>query len=234
MRFNSRHSLINFEMTLHNRSTEIDRPTLEHLEALVSALYSQRGFRHIPFHGWPHVCFVRAKGIEFAGRNGGDISIVSAAALVHDLNYISQSGSEPSAGLELRQDLLSRAGVPPTVAARIEVIIEAAHTANRGPEVSLEAAALSDADTLFKALPVTPIALSSLFRKETGMSISALAEKIVREQLPLLTEGIYFYDAEAELKYGAWARTNVELWTYVASCLEDAAVRLLLRDLNID
>lgn len=221
-------------MTSSTRPRQIDPPTLERLQANVSGLYIQKGLASLPFHGWPHVCFVQAKAIEFAERNGGDASVVSASALVHDLNYISQRGSVPAAGRRLRQDVLSGAGVRSEVADLIEDTIEAAHTATRSSELSLEAAALSDADTLFKALPITPIALSSLYCKETGISVAELATKIVREQVPLLAEGIYFYDSEAEQRYGDWARTNVQLWTYVSSCLEDPAVRRLIRDLNID
>lgn len=206
---------------------------LQTLEQLVRELYHEVGASKLAFHGWPHICFVRKKAVEFAERNGADQSIVSAAALVHDLNYIAEPNSEPIAGLGLRQRILGQAGIPVSMAAHIEALIDAAHTANRGPHLSAEAAALSDADTLFKALPITPVALSHFFRVETGLSLSALAAKIVGEQRLLMATGIYFYDAQVERDYGKWARTNLALWSYVTECLDDPDVRELLHNMGV-
>jgi uncharacterized protein len=219
---------------LQSSSPMISHKQLERIEQLVRELYDNIVSHEVTFHGWPHICFVRKKAVELAARNGADVSIVSAAALVHDLNYIAERNSEPDEGRTLRRGVLAEVGVSDVTTAMIEELVETAHTRNRGPRLSPEAEALSDADTLFKTLPITPVALSYLFRHETGMSLATMAEKIVHEQRPLVANGIYFYDRDVERDYGRWARANIALWSYVSECLQDPDVVELLRGLGIE
>lgn len=206
---------------------------ISRLESAVADLYERVGAEAVPFHGWAHVQFVREKAIEFARANGGDLNLVSVCALVHDINYIVSQNSEPVDGKPMRRNLLTESSFNEFDCDRIESIIESVHTAHRESAVSLEAAALSDADTLFKALPITPVVLSDLYRSETGLTLEMMAKKIVREQRPLMAKGIYFYDSDAERLYGPWARTNLALWTQILECLRDPSVGKLLYRLGI-
>jgi uncharacterized protein len=193
----------------------------------VEALYAQRN-TDVPFHGWHHVAFVSAKSVVFARELGADERLTEVAALVHDVNYLVDPKTNASGGAELRQDLLKEAGVTQQQAERIEGIVIEAEISSRGADISAEAKALSDADTLFKALPITPVVLAPLYMRETGRSIKELAEKIVEEQAPLSEEGIYFYSKSARLKYSTWGDANLMLWRCVLESLDDPDVSALL------
>jgi uncharacterized protein len=182
----------------------------------------------LPFHGWHHIEFVRDKAIGFAERNGADRSIVEVAALVHDLNYLVERNSFAAAGEELRQRILDRGGVPTATARRVEAVVQEAETRRRDADITLEAQALSDADTLFKVLPITPVMLSHRYLAETGVDLATLAKKITSEQLPLREKGIYFYDPDAAARYRSWASANLNLWEAVAEAVKDPAVQRLL------
>jgi len=100
--------------------------------------------------------------------------------------------------------------------------------ANRGPDISLEAQALSDADTLFKALPITPVVLAHRYLTENGITLRELANKIVGEQREVHDEGYYFYNPEAAESYSRWALANLELWQCIKEAVDDPAVEELL------
>ncbi|OZM72503.1 HD family phosphohydrolase [Amycolatopsis antarctica] len=200
---------------------------LRRIEASVRTLcvrYAQR----LPFHGWHHVGFVRAKAVEFAARNGADQAIVEASALVHDVNYLVRRNSPAAEGQGLRRSILNRAGVPATLAQCIDEIVDEAEMDGRDAGISLEAQALSDADTLFKALPVTPVMLAHRYLEENGVSLRELADKIVGEQCGVHDSGYYFYDAEAAATYSRWATANLELWRCIRDAIDDPAVETLL------
>ncbi|HEX2129970.1 MAG TPA: HD family phosphohydrolase [Actinophytocola sp.] len=188
--------------------------------------------KRLPFHGWHHVSFVRSKAVRFAGANGAEVSVVETAALVHDVNYLVRRNSPAAAGGRLRQDVLADAGVAEETAAWIERIVVEAEMANRGPDISVEAQALSDADTLFKALPVTPVMLSHRYLAENGITLRELADKIVGEQQDKHDEGYYFYNAEAAATYSRWAATNLMLWQHIRESLDDHDVTELLAAVN--
>jgi hypothetical protein len=59
----------------------------------------------------------------------------------------------------------------------------------RHRHISLEAQALSDADTLFKVLPITPVVLAHRYLAENGVTLRELADKIVGEQRPVHDSG---------------------------------------------
>jgi uncharacterized protein len=197
------------------------------VDALVREL-CERYARRLPFHGWHHVSFVRAKAVHFAQANGAEASIVETAALVHDVNYLVRRNSPAAAGERLRMDVLAEAGVRPTTARWIDDIVVEAEMANRGPDISVEAQALSDADTLFKALPVTPVMLSHRYLAENGITLRELADKIVGEQQEKHDDGYYFYNPDAAAAYSRWASTNLMLWQHIRESLDDHDVAELL------
>ncbi|MEU4767221.1 HD family phosphohydrolase [Actinosynnema sp. NPDC023794] len=182
----------------------------------------------LQFHGWHHVSFVRDKAVHFARRNSSDETLVEVAALVHDVNYMVRRNSLPVDGRKLRLDILARAGVPDEVAARVDAVVEEAEMRTRHRDISLEAQALSDADTLFKALPVTPVVLAPKYLEENGITLKELAHKIVGEQRGKHDEGYYFYDPEAAATYSRWATANLELWSCIVESLDDPTVNELL------
>jgi uncharacterized protein len=188
----------------------------------------ERYARRLPFHGWHHVSFVRSKAVQFAQSNGAEVSVVETAALVHDVNYLVRRNSGAAAGERLRLDVLARAGVRAPVARWIDAIVIEAEMANRGPDISVEAQALSDADTLFKALPVTPVMLSHRYLAENGITLRELADKIVGEQQTVHDAGYYFYNPDAAAAYTRWATTNLMLWQHIRESLDDHDVAELL------
>lgn len=200
------------------------------VHSLVRSHYRQSP--ELPFHGWHHVEFVRAKALEFAARNRADRSIVEVAALVHDLNYLVERNSIAAAGRPLRRRLLREAGVAADAVRRVEQVVQSAETAQRGADICPEAQALSDADTLFKVLPITPVMLSHRYLDETGVDLATLAKKITTEQLPLREQGIYFYDRAAAARYEPWAAANLGLWEAIADAVDEPAVQRLLDELR--
>lgn len=188
----------------------------------------ERYARRLPFHGWHHVSFVRSKAVQFAQANGAEVSVVETAALVHDVNYLVRRNSPAAAGERLRLDVLARAGVRSATVRWIDAIVNEAEMASRGPDISVEAQALSDADTLFKALPMTPVMLSHRYLAENGITLRELADKIVGEQQTAHEAGYYFYNPEAAAAYSRWASTNLMLWQHIRESLDDHDVAELL------
>ncbi|HKS49271.1 MAG TPA: HD family phosphohydrolase [Amycolatopsis sp.] len=205
----------------------LSEPTIAKLEREVHAL-CQRHAKRLPFHGWHHVSFVRAKAADFARCNGANMRVVEAAALVHDVNYLNRRNSPAAAGRDLRLDLLLAAGVGPEIAEWIDRIVDEAEMADRGPDISLEAQALSDADTLFKALPITPVLLAHRYLTENAITLRELAHKIVGEQRGVHDEGYYFYNPAAAETYSRWALANLELWQCIKEAVDDPDVEDLL------
>lgn len=202
------------------------------LEQAVRQVYEEAG-ESLPFHGWHHVSFVTAKAVQFAHARDADPCLVEAAALVHDLNYLVRKNSEPDAGRLLRQRFLGQAGYARDEIARIEQIVDEAHTATRTADISLEGSALSDADTLFKVLPMTPVVFSHLYLTENGIGLRELGQKILAEQVPLIEQGIYFYDEDLCARYLPWVRTNIQLWRQIMTSLDDPDVLALLDAVNV-
>jgi uncharacterized protein len=204
------------------------RASIDVVEQYVHQL-CQRFAQRLQFHGWHHVSFVRAKAVEFAMANGADAGLVETAALVHDLNYIVRRNSPAAAGRGLRMHILQSAGLAVEVSLRIDEIVRDAEMAGRHRDISLEAQALSDADTLFKALPVTPVVLAHRYLAENGLSLRELANKIVAEQQNVHDEGYYFYNPDAAATYSRWAEANLQLWRCIRESLDDPTVEQLLR-----
>lgn len=157
-----------------------NKEKLSNLENIVKALYEKHKKRLL-FHGWHHIFFVKKKAGEFAEMIGADVFLVESSALVHDINYLILPNSDPKEGKELRQKMLREANYSEQEIDRIEQIILEEHTTTRDLSLSLEGQALSDADTLFKALPITPILFAGKYIEENGIDIRSLAEKICEE-----------------------------------------------------
>ncbi len=200
---------------------------LEALKSRLETLYTQHKDTLL-FHGLHHITFVSKKARIFAESIGADQFLVESAGLVHDLNYIVETNSEPEKGQKLRVELLSEAGYSSDEIDRIEKMILETHTATRGVSISQEGMALSDGDTLFKALPITPIMFSSKYIQQNKVDVKKLARKVVSEQQPLLEQGIYFYTDLAKEKYLKWAKVNLELWGNVEEALQDEEVQELI------
>ncbi|MGM0422458.1 MAG: HD family phosphohydrolase [Pseudomonadota bacterium] len=196
----------------------------------VKQLYADSPF--LPFHGWHHIEFVYKKAAVFAADLKADIPFTQSCALVHDMNYLARPGaySPPAAGKTLRQEILSKSGFDQDHIDQIETVVVTAETAVRDAEISLEAMALADADTLFKVLPTTPILFTSRFMDQNNYNIGRLAQKIVAEQQPLIAQDIYFYSALAKDRYMGWARTHLHLWQAVQGSLADPDIAEMLKD----
>lgn len=191
--------------------------TLE--KALKEIYYQHKG--KLLFHGWHHINFVRNKSLEFAKTIDADLFLVESAALTHDLNYVIEVNSNVDIANSYRNELLEACGYEDKEIIQIGNIIIEANTSTRWSDISLEAQALSDWDSLFKVLPITPIMFSSKYIQENNVDIYKLAHKIVTEQNKLLEQNIYFYTKSAKEKYLNWAITHLTLWNQIYNCLED-------------
>lgn len=206
------------------------------LAAQLQELYKERR-GELLFHGWHHIYFVAVKAVEFAEELGVDKEIIEAAALTHDLNYLVDTRSGPELGAALREKYLNTNGFSKEEIEQVEAIVLEEYIATRGGgEISNEAKVLSDADSLFKVMPLNPVLFSSKFITETHTDLREWAERIIRQQKPLLAQGIYFYTATAKRKYLAWAETDLKLVEQVLEALDDPTIVEMLaiaRELDV-
>jgi uncharacterized protein len=217
-----------------NQARDADARSLQvvNLENAVHELYLSVE-TNLPFHGWHHVYFVKTKAVEFAHERSANPFLVAAASIVHDLNYVVRKNSSPSAARRLRRSCLKEAGFDPEEMNRIEKIVNEAHTSTRTGSISVQGAALSDADTLFKALPMTPVIFAHLYLSENGIGLRELGSKILQEQIPLLEKDIYFYDPVVREKYLPWAKVNIQLWQEIMAALDDPDIVSLLDAIDV-
>jgi uncharacterized protein len=187
----------------------------------------------LPAHGWPHVAFVVSKSLVFADELAVDKEIVEAAAFVHDLNYIADPKSHVEAGADLRHKYLDACGFSVVETTTIEDIVCQASTKNRHADIRDEAKALADADSLYKVLPISLIVFAGRFIAETGVTIEQWANTIMRQQQPLLDDGLYFYTKEARDRYLPWAELNLKVVETIQSSLNDSDVKELLESLVV-
>lgn len=180
------------------------------------------------FHGRHHIHFVYKKSLLFAKSNWANEFLVWSAALVHDLNYIVKKNSDPEDWFELLDKIFANNTYSDVEIKEIKNIVVESHTAYRSEKISLEWAALSDGDTLFKVLPITPILFSSKYITENNIDIKKLSEKIASEQNKLLESWLFFYTQLANERYLPWAEDNLKLWRDVASCLWDEDIQVLI------
>ena len=197
------------------------------LREILEKIYLERS-SELLFHGWHHIIFVTNKAKIFAKSIWADIFLVESAALVHDLNYLVEQNSKPEIAKNYRKEILENTGYSSQDITRIEEIISESHTATRSENISSEWKALSDWDTLFKALPVTPILFAGKYIEECWIDIWKLTKKITSEQNNLLESWLYFYTDTAKEQYLSWAKTNLQLWNNITECLEDPDVTDML------
>jgi uncharacterized protein len=200
----------------------------EQLRSSLKELYG-RYTDTLLFHGWHHVDFVARKAVEFADELNVDTELVEAMALVHDLNYIADVTSGVDAGRELRAEYLATVGYSTDEITLIEETVHAASIENRDADISDLAKALSDADSLFKVMPVGPIILSARYITETKVDLRKWADKIMRDQQPLLDKGIYFYTKTANEKYLDWVKVDLALVASIQKSLDDPDIQAFLR-----
>lgn len=201
---------------------------IKKLDKELSHLYKKHN-KNLLYHGWHHITFVRKKSLEFAEQIKANKFMVEAAALTHDINYIAKINSQPEAGTKLRKTILNKTGFTEEEIKKIESIITESHTANRNKKITPEGMALSDADTLFKSLPITPIIFAQKYITQNKVDIYKLAHKITSEQNPLIKQNIYFYTKHAKKTYLNWAKCNLQLWNNVIEALNDKDVKELLQ-----
>lgn len=206
---------------------------LDNFRSFMEAYYQDKN-ADLLFHGWHHVAFVTDKATALAQEMKQDAEIIAAAALVHDLNYLVEKNSATGAGKELRQNLLAKNGFNESEIQRIESIVTSACTSSRNENISDEAKILSDADTLFKALPTTPIIFGSRYIAENNVDLQSLAHKVASQQRPLIDRDIYFYTPVYKEKYKAIAELGVSLWENVITSLKDPDVKLMLQRAGIE
>lgn len=186
----------------------------------------------VPYHGWPHVHFVTQNAMRLAQNHGAESALVGSTALVHDLNYLVQPDSQPLVGDELASRYLKAAGFDDLHIARALQIVKEANLSTRGPNVSLEVACLSDADTLFKVLPLVPVLQTPSYLAENQTTLRDLAQKIVDDQLIRLDSGYFFYLSEVESQYLGWAHESVSMWQRVLDALGDPEIAMLAEQIQ--
>lgn len=186
-------------------------------------LYRDRS-KDLLYHGWHHIYFVTKKSLVFSEGLTVDLELLEAAALTHDLNYLIEPNSEPEVGAMLREEQLQNAGFIESEIHAIEAIINEAHMRTRHANISDAAKALSDADTLYKSLPTTPVVFAGNYFIQNKVGVGPVARKIAHEQRPLMDKGIYFYTEAANKRYLHWAEVNLALWENVAEAVEDPDV----------
>lgn len=203
---------------------------LNNIKNQIKKLYDEYN-ENLPYHGWHHINFVRKKAVEFSTFIGANTFLVEVASLVHDLNYIIKNDSIPEIASDMRKRLLSESGFDDDEIEKIEEIIIDSHLEYRSKsncEISDECKALSDADMLFKSLPITPVLFSMDYLTETKSNIFKLADKVLSEQKRLIEQDIYFYTELAKSKYMHWAKTNVNLWKNIKESSSDPDVISLI------
>lgn len=206
----------------------MDSNRLGTLKAALKELYDPRN--DLLFHGWHHITFVARKSLDFAAEFDVNVELLEAAALTHDLNYIVDVESDVDDGKGLRAQILGDAGFGNAEIAEIEDTIHNASTEFSGGDISDASKALADADKLFKVLPVGPMIMSARYITETKVDIEKWAERIIRDQKPLLKAGKYFYTHTAKEKYLKWAELNLEWVEMVKDSLDEPDIQSFLKD----
>ncbi len=205
---------------------------VEKLRAYLEGYYREHG-QNLLFHGWHHIAFVTDKAAALAGELGADVEIVTTAALVHDLNYLVDPHSRVTEGEALRKKILSSHSYSAEEMAHIEKIVTTEDMRSRDEHIGIEAQIISDADTLYKCLPVGAPIFTARFLEQTGTSLEKLARNIVTIQAPLIDRGIYFYSQSYKSRYADWAAHNMKTWKLVLDALQDKEVANLLDNVGV-
>lgn len=176
------------------------------------------------FHGWPHIQFITKKSLEFAEELKADSDLVMASSLAYGLIYSGIYG-----GKETTIDILKKVGFDKKFIENVFKIMVEIQLSTRGSEkLSPEGMALSDAESVFRILPTTPLFFSQKYINQNDFDIESLANKILTEQEPLLEKDILFYSDNAKSAYNFWARQNLDLWKSIKRSLVDESVKELI------
>lgn len=137
--------------------------------------------------------------------------------------------SDADTGESYRRELLQSAGFDHEVIEKIEQIVMQASTSSNLPVELPEVKALADADRLFKVLHMGLVLFSSKYIQETGVDLHKWADRIIREQVPLLENGEYFYSATAQQEYLPWAKQNLALIQTIYNSLDGPDIQSLIK-----
>lgn len=187
------------------------------LYSKLQKLYSSQEInKKVLFHNWEHIQFVHDHAIEFAKELKCSEELVAVSALLHDLNYIYSNTTNPLNGENEIREFLNNVGYLEDFINKVVEIIGQEDIERRKDNVlSDEAKALSDADSLYKIIPTTPLLKTYKFLEENNMSLEQLAEKILKDQTDLIESGRFFYTEIAKKKYGYLVENHLNLWKSV-------------------
>jgi uncharacterized protein len=206
---------------------------VETLRHYLEKYYTTHG-KNLLYHGWHHIVFVTDKAMALAKElNYADVDLVAACALTHDLNYLVDSYSRASEGQTLSTQILTANGYKNDEIIRIQQIVDQADIRNRDENICIEAQIVSDADTLFKALPLVAPVFTGSYLAQTKIGLGQLADSITGWQQTLFDRDIYFYTKPYRERYQQWAEQNFNLWKAIQACLNDDDVKQLLINAGI-
>jgi uncharacterized protein len=153
---------------------------------------AKRYFEHDCAHGWDHVERVRALAVALAEREGGDIVVTEAAALLHDIGRQGpgeSSSGHAAASAELAGPILQRVGCPTEKAETIVASI-ADHSYQEGRQPRcLEGRILQDADRL-DAMGAVGIGRAFMRAGERRRSLASAAQHF-HDKLLQLEDGMH-------------------------------------------
>lgn len=164
------------------------------LEKLVKV--SRQDLEKIPeSHGWPHSSDVMDYCVEIGKEEGADLSILLAAALLHDVGFLygGKSKYHSKIGGEECVPYLEKAGYESHEIKRIQHCIKAHNVRYEGIEPeTIEAKVLIDADTLDK-MDEGSYERAYKYMEEHKMSEQEFARGRVESRKRLLKEGKLWY-----------------------------------------
>lgn len=100
-------------------------------------------------HDWWHVDRVRKTALLLQQAEGGDVTVIELAALLHDISDHKFNGGDYERGSKIARQLLRDTGYAPEIAAQVGEIIErVSYSSNRGPMTTVEGKIVQDADRL--------------------------------------------------------------------------------------
>jgi len=134
-------------------------------------------------HSWDHVERVHNLCLIIGEREGADLQVLSAAALLHDIGR-SKTGDHASQSAREAAKLLKRLGMPQNLTARItQAILSHSYSGGRTPS-SLEARILSDADKL-DAMGAVGVYRAATFAAQRRVGLSEMLKHFNEKLLKL-------------------------------------------------
>jgi len=149
----------------------------------------RRRFTENGCHGWEHVERVRALCRVIGEREGADLRILDAAALLHDSGRASDERDHARKSAEFTLEVLTPMGLEPAFIQRVAEAVMAHSFSSGRAATSIEAKVLSDADRL-DAMGAIGIYRTVQYNTEHGYSAEKVGEHI-REKLLKLEDLLY-------------------------------------------